>query len=304
MPPCGAAGGGYCCIGTERRRLYYESYNAGSVQKVLFVNGFACFHTAFEYQQSFLVARGVGVCVFDNCGIGRSDVCPGWRWTTTGLAADALALLNHLGWIEQVHVVGHSLGSLIAQELLALEPLRFASVTLIASRSGRKLPPLCGAMNLLCSLGADDPLVKINGILDANFPASFLDKLCIRSESGEHATNRDACVDMIIRRARGNRALQPGSLFKQFLAAITHYTPPERLKSLRAAPFAIMVVAGTEDRIHTQSMSEILAAELNAELKLVPDAGHSVHDQCPALVNHWLLEHINDASTKQTPSPV
>ena len=55
------------------------------------------------------------VCIFDNRGSGFSSV-PQQKYTTTMLANDALALITHLGW-GNVHVVGLSMGGMIAQEL-------------------------------------------------------------------------------------------------------------------------------------------------------------------------------------------
>ena len=53
---------------------------------------------------------------FDNRGVGMSD-CPLERITTVKLAQDALQLADHLGWSE-FHVVGISMGGMIAQELV------------------------------------------------------------------------------------------------------------------------------------------------------------------------------------------
>jgi pimeloyl-ACP methyl ester carboxylesterase len=55
------------------------------------------------------------VCIFDNRGSGLSS-CPKPPYKTTMLAEDAVALLDHLEW-EDVHIVGLSMGGMIAQEL-------------------------------------------------------------------------------------------------------------------------------------------------------------------------------------------
>ena len=43
---------------------------------------------------------------------------------------------EHLGWSKDVHVVGHSIGGMIATRLAALAPERLASLTLISVTSG------------------------------------------------------------------------------------------------------------------------------------------------------------------------
>ena len=74
---------------------------------------------------------------FDNRGHGASSATPP-PYTVTQLAADAVALLDHLG-IERVHFVGCSLGGMIGQEIGARHPARLRSLMLVGSRS--VMPP-------------------------------------------------------------------------------------------------------------------------------------------------------------------
>ena len=57
--------------------------------------------------------------VFDNRGMGESDK-PLLRYTTSEMAKDVVELLNHVQWQDSrsIHVVGISMGGMIAQELV------------------------------------------------------------------------------------------------------------------------------------------------------------------------------------------
>ena len=57
------------------------------------------------------------VCAVDNRGTGYSGYPPGEiRWTTQRMAQDALAVLDDLKW-QKVHIIGISMGGMIAQEM-------------------------------------------------------------------------------------------------------------------------------------------------------------------------------------------
>ncbi|BCW06183.1 alpha/beta fold hydrolase [Arthrobacter sp. NtRootA1] len=99
-----------------------------------------------------LVAFGFRVVSIDNRDVGRStfaDTPPPavWRqvlarprrdgYTLADMAQDAVGVLDHLG-IEQVHLVGRSMGGMIAQTIAAVEPGRVLSLTSIYSTTGSR----------------------------------------------------------------------------------------------------------------------------------------------------------------------
>ena len=59
--------------------------------------------------------------IFDSRGMGESDK-PLMRYSTSEMARDTLELLEHVGWTEErsVHIVGISMGGMIAQEMVRL----------------------------------------------------------------------------------------------------------------------------------------------------------------------------------------
>jgi pimeloyl-ACP methyl ester carboxylesterase len=61
--------------------------------------------------------------VFDNRGIGSSSK-PTFRYSTSEMAKDVVELVDHLGWTDNrsLHVIGISMGGMIAQELVSSTP--------------------------------------------------------------------------------------------------------------------------------------------------------------------------------------
>lgn len=57
--------------------------------------------------------------IFDNRGMGESDK-PIMRYSTSEMAKDTIELLDYLGWKGErsVHIIGISMGGMIAQEMV------------------------------------------------------------------------------------------------------------------------------------------------------------------------------------------
>ena len=81
------------------------------------------------------LTRRFRVITFDHRGTGRTPSTEG-SYSTRLFAADALALLDHLG-IERCHVLGHSMGGRVAQWMALDGPDRVLSLVLAASGPGR-----------------------------------------------------------------------------------------------------------------------------------------------------------------------
>jgi pimeloyl-ACP methyl ester carboxylesterase len=80
------------------------------------------------------LAERYRVLTFDNRGIGDSDKPPG-PYSARELAADALQVLDEAG-VERAHVVGASLGGMVAQELAVAAPVRLDRLVLCCTTPG------------------------------------------------------------------------------------------------------------------------------------------------------------------------
>jgi len=80
------------------------------------------------------LARSFEVILFDNRGIGESDAPPG-PYTAAELAADAAQVLDEAG-VQRAHVLGTSLGGMVAQELALAAPERVERLVLACTTAG------------------------------------------------------------------------------------------------------------------------------------------------------------------------
>src|SRR5205823_10467734 len=106
--------------------LYYE--RSGSGEPLLLIMGMSGTH--LTWGEPFLEAlrRDFEIAVYDHRGIGRSArTAP--PFSIADLADDAAAALDALGWAS-AHVVGISMGGMVAQELVLRHPERVRTLTL------------------------------------------------------------------------------------------------------------------------------------------------------------------------------
>lgn len=105
----------------------------GSVLLIMGLSADALIWPDYFYQP--LVDSGYQVIRFDNRGVGNSDwdaFDPENPYTLSDMANDALAVLDTLG-IEKAHLVGASMGGMIAQTICIEHPERVLSLTSIMS---------------------------------------------------------------------------------------------------------------------------------------------------------------------------
>eukprot|EP00756_Hemistasia_phaeocysticola_P018710 Hpha_TRINITY_DN15613_c1_g3::TRINITY_DN15613_c1_g3_i1::g.100126::m.100126 len=296
-------------------KLYYEVHGDGE-EKILLIPPLAATHTVWEAQFSRLGEEGTGlsVCAYDARGIGFSQLKsppPSGRWTTSALAKDALLLLDHLGW-RTCHVVGLSMGGMVAQELTLLAPQRVRSLTLISTFAGGlgSAPPLTGLARLMQIVQG----VKAKGeAARVGVKLMFSPGWCVQRAEGEPRapsggaaregeTNEDRAVRSFVTRGRmykevdGAQELAISTIARQMGAIASHYVSHRRLGHLRKAGIPVLVVTGGQDNLVRPRNGFGLASALDAEHVHIPGAGHNVNEECHEQVNTSIQRHISRAA--------
>lgn len=198
------------------------------------------------------------VIVFDNRGVGESDV-PAGPYTARTMMGDALAVLDAAG-VDAVHVVGTSLGGMIAQELAARHPDRVDRLILLSTTPGGPaafpMPPV--TVELLSRAATMEPEVVLR---------SFV-------ENALGADPDPGIVDRILTHRLAN--LQDPAGWQAQAAAGTTFDPgPLSI----AAP--TIVIHGADDRVVDVRNAHLLGERIpGARVETVP-GGHLVFWEDP-----------------------
>ncbi|AHG93012.1 alpha/beta hydrolase fold protein (plasmid) [Gemmatirosa kalamazoonensis] len=260
-------------------RVAYSTTGAGPA--VLLVQGVGIVGEGWRPQIDGLAGHHQ-VIAFDNRGIGASTLGRG-PLTIDALAADALAILDAEG-IERCHVVGHSMGGLIAQAIALAQPARVASLTLMCTfpdgPSGARLTPSTLVASLRTRIGTRR--MRRQAFLELVMPASLL-----------RATDRDALAASLAPLFGRDLAEQPPIVMRQ-LRAMTRFDVRDRLGELAAVP--TLVASAAEDRIAPPVRGRALTASIpGARYVEFSNAGHGLPIQYPHAVNLLLAEHFAGA---------
>ena len=166
-------------------RIVWEE--RGSGQPLLLIQGLGYARWSWEPVLPGLAER-FRVISFDNRGIGDSDK-PAGPYTAREMADDALQVLDEAG-VERAHVLGASLGGMIAQELAVAAPERVARLVLCCTTPGgtATVPMPEVTVRLFAESGALPPEVAlrrfVENALAPGAPAGLVEELYERRLAG------------------------------------------------------------------------------------------------------------------------
>jgi len=256
-------------------RLHYRLDGDGP--RVLLIQGVGVEASGWQPQIAGLAPR-YQCLSFDNRGIGRSQPTAG-RLSIEQFAADALALMDAAGW-EKAHLVGHSMGGLIAQHMALTARHRVRSLALLCTFArGRDVTGLTWDM-------------LISGL---------------RTRIGPRSWRRKAFLQMV--EAPQSEAARMAELFghdladqppivMKHLSAMSAYDATPRLKELGGIP--ALVVSGALDRIARPDLGRAIAAGVpDSGYVEFPGAGHALPITHTARLNALLLDHFRSSSISE-----
>jgi aminoacrylate hydrolase len=254
---------------------------AGNGPALLGIQGVGVVGEGWRPQVDSLADR-FQVITFDNRGIGRSSAGR-TPLTIEAMAADAVAIMDAEG-IDRFHLMGHSMGGLIAQHIAFLVRERVKSLSLLCTfANGRDATALSLRMLILglrSRLGTR--AMRRNGMLRIIMPDAYLrtvDRTRLAAEL-QQLFGRDL-------------ADQPPIVMAQ-LRAMSQYSAVPRMSGLGGIP--ALVLSGAHDPIAPPRLGRAIAETIaGARFVEFADASHALPIQCADAANALLLDHLTKA---------
>ncbi len=244
-----------------------------------------------------LAAHGFRVICFDNRDVGHSTPIPAGSlataamlarafiglpvkppYTLADMARDALGLLDALS-IPRAHIVGVSMGGMIAQILATEHPERVKSLTSIMSTTGdRRLPG--PRPKVLRALLRPRPRNKALAVRRG------MEFYRLIAGSGYPPTD-DELRDKVERAMQ--RSYRPGAIFRHLIAV---RTAPSRVGALRRVRAPTLVLHGSDDPLVPMAGGEDTAASIpGARLRIIPGMGHFLPEALVPLLVDEIAGH-------------
>ena len=284
--------------------IEYESFGRASDPLILLIMGFAAQLIFWpDPLCEGLAAKGFRVVRFDNRDIGNSthfagqsapdprallaEVTAGRRpdvpYTLDDMADDALGLMDALG-TKRAHVVGASMGGMIAQLVAINHPDRAKSLISIMSTTGRRDLP-AGNPQTLSVLFRPPSSDSRNDLIEASL-------LVQRALSSPGFPVSEAEMNARAERRTDRAPFDLAGLARQSAALIV---APPRNALLRQVRCPTLVLHGADDPVIPAAAAKDTAESIpGAELVIVPGMGHDI----PAGLVPTLVKHISDFVAK------
>jgi pimeloyl-ACP methyl ester carboxylesterase len=232
-------------------RIFWEEAGAG--EPLLLIMGLGYSHEMWHRTLPVVSAR-YRTILFDNRGVGKSDVPPG-AYSVAQMAADAAAVLDAAG-IARAHVFGVSMGGMIAQEFALNYPERVNRLVLGCTACGgpnsvsaerKVLDILMARATMTPDEGAE---AMVPYIYDASTPRQRIDE------------------DLAIRRLNYPQAAG----YMGQVQAILAWSTFDRLAGIRAPT---LIIHGETDQLVPPENARILAQHIaGSRLVMLPHASH------------------------------
>jgi 3-oxoadipate enol-lactonase len=259
--------------------VFYRTQGAGD--PLLLIAGFGCDHTIWGKVIPTLASH-YRVVLLDNRGTGRTTGADSLS-SIRQMALDAAGLLDALG-MKSVHVAGHSMGGLIAQELALARPTLVQTLSLLSS---------CSRVD-----ERGKAIIEAWGDLPRQVDAATTTRLIMPWVYTNNFYATPGAVEQVIEQVLSNPVPATAEGLYRQSRAISAANTSDRLNELRCPT---LVLVGSEDILIPVSFSEHLARAIpGAELVVLEKSGHGLLIESPDAVATAILDFLSRHRTTRS----
>jgi 3-oxoadipate enol-lactonase len=252
--------------------LDYE--RRGSGPPLLMIMGMSGTHAHWSERFLTLLERDFEVIAYDHRGVGASSRVE-HGFSIVDLAADAEGLLSALR-LDSAHVLGFSMGGMVAQELSLAHPERVRTLTLASTYCGGEGSALATSQAtrvLRDAVATRDREAAVEGFWQVNVSKTFA------ADEQAHAEFMEIGLD---------KGVASVVVMEQMRAIVGHDTTA-RLGEIEAPT---LIVHGSEDMMLPVANAHQIAALMpGARLEIIEGAGHLFFWEQPRRAAELVLEH-------------
>jgi len=256
--------------------MYYQVHGRG--EPLVMIQGFGGGHEGWFFQTRAF-REHFQVIVFDNRGIGKTERSPN-PYSIETMAEDTVRLMDSLE-IEKAHVLGMSLGGIVAQEVAIGHPERVMKLVLVCTTTGEAEtsdvhPDMLKAIGV--KEGTTEPDLR-----SVDFTESMGTIVRLAFNKRLYRT-----VLVPLAKYQVGRAGTGGYL--EQMEAVVGHTTAERLDQVRAQT---LVITGSEDRIVSPKSSEEIARRIaGARLVALSGGSHAFNIEMRGRFNREVLAFL------------
>jgi pimeloyl-ACP methyl ester carboxylesterase len=253
--------------------MYYEVHGEGT--PLIMTQGYSGSSQGWKPELIQGLANQLKVIIFDNRGTGRSDK-PDIEYSIKNMADDLAGLMEAID-IPRAHVLGLSMGGLIAQEIALSYPERVQSLILCSTSC--RLGHTIGTHRDFLEFIENAAKGRLTGL-----SPDFILEMCYTSEYLQD--NKESLLESM---ASSEYPTPPVGYIRQ-AQAILNFDSCERLPQLNTR---CLVLAGERDILSPPDNSRFLAKHIpNVKMKIFKNAAHLFLSEIPDLVIEEILEFV------------
>ena len=261
----------------DERRLHFLEWGRVDAPVVLVLHGFTGHAWQTDHPAQVLADR-CRVLALDQRGHGDSDRAD--VYGSVPMAADVIGFLDAIG-VEQVALVGHSLGGIVGTCVTALHPERVTR--LVLGDIGPEFAP--------------EGVARIQrNVAERDVFTSVVDAVTAQAELNPTANPvalRHRVEHNLVAQSDGRLTWKYDAALRDGSAEYENYSTDEQWAFFTGIAVPVLVIRGERsDILSPEIAARMLAVNPNASLVTLPGAGHSIATDAPDLVAAALVEFL------------